>query len=283
MKKFLSFLFLVLFLNSVTAQIDSLQIPLEEKITTWDLAKNDAGLMWGGFKQVYTSPLQWKQDDWAIAAGIVIGTAGLNIIDEDAHQYFANQEDKVPGVIKEFGWYFGSPQNNYGVNGAIYLTGLFTKSKKLRKTGILMISSASAAGLIQTFSKNIAGRARPQAGSKATFKPFSKEGAYHSFPSGHTILSFTTFYALSKQFDNIWVKGALIAGGMVSPVSRLWQQAHWLTDVALSTALTVVVVDSIDKYLDRAMSDDPAYREHNKKISWRLQFGGNRIGVIGTF
>lgn len=284
MQKF-NFLLVVSFflVNQSFGQIDSLQVKTPQKITTWELAKNDAGLMWGGFKQVYTSPFQWDQDDWAVAAGIAIGTAGLNIIDQDAHDYFADQEEKIPGVVKEFGWYFGSPQNNYGVNSAIYLTGLFTRNKKLRKTGILMISSASAAGLIQTISKTATGRARPNAGSKATFRPFSKEGSYHSFPSGHTILSFTTFYALSKQFDNIWVKSALIAGGMVSPVSRLWAEAHWLTDIALSTALTVVVVDSIDKYLDKAMSSDPAYIEREKKISWQLQFGGNRIGVIGTF
>ena len=278
-----SLIIILSFTNSVFAQIDTTQVISEEKITTWELAKYDAGLMWGGFKQVYTSPFKWDQDDWAIAASIAVGTAGLNIIDDDAHDYFARQNEDIPGVVKDFGWYFGSPQNNYGVNGAIYLAGLFTKSKKLRKTGILMISSASAAGLIQTISKTATGRARPNSGSKATFRPFSNEGGYHSFPSGHTILSFTTFYALSKQFDNIWVKGALIASGMVSPVSRLWAEAHWLTDVALSTALTIVVVDSIDKYLDRTMSNDPAYKERNNKISWQLQFGGNRIGVIGTF
>ena len=47
--------------------------------------------MWGGFKQVYTSPFKWDQDDWAIAASIAVGTAGLNIIDDDAHDYFARQ------------------------------------------------------------------------------------------------------------------------------------------------------------------------------------------------
>ena len=280
---FLSFTLILLCINTAKSQIDTLSISSENNIKTWDLAKNDAKLMWGGFKQVYTSPFKWEQDDWAIAASFAIGTAGLNIIDQDAHDYFARQNEDIPNIIKDFGWYFGSPQNNYGVNGAIYLTGLFTKSKKLRKTGILMISSASAAGLIQTVSKTVTGRARPNTGGKATFKPFSKEGGYHSFPSGHTILSFTTFYALSKQFDNIWVKGALIAGGMVSPVSRLWAEAHWLTDVALSTALTIVVVDSIDKYLDREMSNNPSYKEKNNKISWQLQFGGNRIGVVGTF
>jgi membrane-associated phospholipid phosphatase len=240
--------------------------------------------MWGGFKQVYTSPFNWDQDDWAIAASFAIGTANLNIIDEEAQVFFQQQGESIPQSIRDFGWYFGSPQNNYGINGGVYLLGLFTKNKKLRRTGILMVSSASAAGLIQTVSKTVAGRARPSSGRKATFRPFSKEGGYHSFPSGHTILSFTTFYAISKQFDNIWVKSALIAGGMVSPVSRLWANAHWLTDIALSTALTVVVVDSIDKYLDKHMDKSgPTSLERRNKISWRLQFGGNRIGVIGTF
>ena len=67
-------------------------------------------------------------------------------------------------------------------------------------------------------------------------------------------------------------------------VSRLLEGAHWLTDVALSTALTVFVVDSIDKYLDREMNEDPLIQEKNKtKVSWRLKFGGNQIGIIGTF
>ena len=278
------FLLLGLTINLAVAQSDSLVSQKKQNLTTWDVAKHDAKLMWGGFKYVYSRPFQWDQDDIAIATGVVIGTAGLNIIDERAKNFFLEQEEHVPGVVKEFGWYFGSPQNNYGVNGAIYLAGLSTKNKELRKTGILMISSASAAGLIQTISKNVTGRARPNDGGKFTFKPFSKEGAYHSFPSGHTILSFTTFYALSKQFDNIWVKGAFIAGGMVSPVSRLLEGAHWLTDVALSTALTVFVVDSIDKYLDREMNEDPLIQEKNKtKVSWRLKFGGNQIGIIGTF
>ncbi len=283
-KTFIAFLFLGLTINILFAQSDSLAFQQKQTITTWSLAKHDAKLMWGSFKYVYSRPFQWDQDDIAIATGVVVGTAGLNILDERAKNYFLEQDEHVPGVVKEFGWYFGSPQNNYGVNGAIYLAGLFTKNKALRKTGILMISSASAAGLIQTISKNITGRARPNDGGKFTFKPFSKEGAYHSFPSGHTILSFTTFYALSKQFDNIWVKGAFIAGGMISPVSRLWEGAHWLTDVALSTALTVFVVDSIDKYLDREMSKDPLIQEKNRtKVSWHLKFSGNQIGLIGIF
>lgn len=274
----------------VSAQHDTLVhqneniAPKKDKIKTWDLVKNDASLAWGGFKYVYSRPLQWEKDDFAIAAGIVVGTVGLNLIDDNTNRFFNKQGEDIPDLIQDFGFYFGSPQNNYGINGGLYLVGLFTKSEKLRRTGILMITAASAAGLVQTISKTAVGRARPSTGGKFTFKPFSKEGEYHSFPSGHTILSFTTFYSLSKQFDNVWVKAGLIGVGMVSPVSRLWAGAHWLTDVALSTALTVVVVDAVDKYLDENMkSDAELLKEKKNKISWRFQLGAGTVGLRGTF
>jgi len=253
--------------------------------TTWETLKGDAKLMYGGLKYTYSRPFQWQDDDIGLFLGVAIGAAGLNLMDQESYRFFSRQEEHVPGVIQEFGWYFGSPQNNYGVTGAIYLTGLFTKNPKIRRTGILMISAASAAGLIQTVSKNIAGRARPGDGrSRLSFKPFSKDGSYHSFPSGHTILSFTTFYALSKQFESPWVKAGLYVGGLVSPVSRLWRGAHWLTDVALSMALTIAVVDSVDKYLDQQtlMQNNPELREQTK-ISWHLQMGAGTIGVVGRF
>ena len=253
--------------------------------TTWETLKGDAKLMYGGLKYTYSRPFQWQDDDIGLFLGVAIGATGLNLMDQEAFRFFSRQEEHVPGVIQEFGWYFGSPQNNYGVTGAIYLTGLLTKNPKIRRTGILMISAASAAGLIQTVSKNIAGRARPGDGrDRLSFKPFSKEGTYHSFPSGHTILSFTTFYALSKQFESPWVKAGLYLGGLVSPVSRLWRGAHWLTDVALSMALTIAVVDSVDKYLDQQtlMRNNPELREQTK-ISWHLQMGAGTIGVVGRF
>lgn len=281
----------IVYSASILAQnetlLDTTQTHLEtNKLTTWDLVKNDASLAWGGFKHVYSRPFHWQKDDIAIASGVILGVAGLNLIDEDANTYFNKQGEKIPDVIHDIGFYFGSPQNNYGLTGGLYLVGLFTKSEKLRRTGILMITAASAAGLVQTVSKTAFGRARPKAGGRFTFKPFSSEGAYHSFPSGHTILAFTTLYSLSKQFDNIWVKAGLITVGMVSPVSRLWAGAHWLTDVALSTALTVVVVDAVDKYLDKNMKPNAALLSEKKarnKISWRFQLGAGTIGLKGTF
>ena len=210
-----------------------------------------------------------------------MGTGALYTFDEDSSDWFRNQEDDIPRVIKETGYYLGKPLYNYSINGGVYLIGLFTKNEKWRKTGVLLISSSVTVGLIQTVSKTLVGRARPIADvGKGSFEPFSKEAAYHSFPSGHTILAFTTAYAIGKQFKNPWVKGGIYTLGLVSPVSRLWSGAHWLTDVALSIAVSVVVVDSIDKYLNKERYPQQFSKD---KISWSLEVGPGTVGLRGSF
>lgn len=249
--------------------------------STWELLKYDGASAFGGMKYTYSRPSQWKKDDYITAGAIVAGTAALYVFDEETSEYFIEQDHKMPQLIKDIGWYYGSPQNNYAINGAVYLYGLLTKNKKVRKTGVLLISAASTAGLIQTITKTAVGRARPATGEgKASFDPFRGIGAYHSFPSGHTILSFTTAYAIGKQFDNPFVKAGIYGLGMIAPVSRLWAGAHWLTDVGLSLAISVLVVDSIDNYLNEERLYGP---EEKHRINWEFNVGLGRVGLTGTF
>ena len=279
MKKIiLSLLFICLLKTGVIGQ----EIKENDSLpTTWELMKYDGVSAFGGLKKAYTAPFSWQKNDYITAGAVVAGTAALYIFDEETSDYFREQGEDAPELVKDIGWYFGSPQNNYGLTGAVYLVGLFTKNEKIRKTGVLMISAATASGIIQSISKTAVGRARPSTEEgKDSFDPFSSEGAYHAFPSGHTILSFTTLYALSKQFKNPFVKAGLIGVGLISPVSRLWSGAHWLTDVGLSLALSVAVVDSIDKYLN----NERDYGNPDKKgITWKMHVGLGRVGLVGTF
>ena len=251
-----------------------------KKESLWELLKYDGKTAWGGLKHAYTRPLHWKGDDFLTLGGVALGTYILYTFDEESSEYFINQKEDIPKVVRDFGWYFGAPQNTYMLYGGIYGVGLFTRNEKLRHTGVLLIASASAAGFIQTLSKNAFGRARPLTfEGRGSFKPFSPEGAYHSFPSGHAILSFTTAHAIARQFDSWWVKAPIYAVGLISPVSRLWEGSHWLTDVAVGMALSVVIVDSIDNHL----KNEQKYQLKKKKITWRLQAGANRLGLVGTF
>lgn len=249
----------------------------------WELAKYDGASAVNGFTTTYTRPLSWQKKDFITAGAIVLGTGALFLIDEPANDWFMEQGEDIPPFIQDAAWYFGKPQYNYSLNGAIYLYGLFTRNEKVRKTGVLLISAASAAGLLQTISKTVTGRARPSTGVGSTsFDPFSSEAGYHSFPSGHTILAVTTAYAIGKQFKNPYLKAGIYALGMVTPVSRLWAGAHWLSDVGLSVAISILVVDVIDDYLNTERNYGP--QDPTKtKITWDLNLGAGGIGIRGSF
>lgn len=204
----------------------------------------------GGIKKAYRSPGTWKKKDLYLAAGLVTGIAVLFYFDEILSNWFRKQEEKAPPIFKDFGWYYGSPENHYAINGGFYLFGLLTKNEELRKTGVLLISASSAAGLFQTVAKTIIGRARPLKNEgKASFQPFSRENVYYSFPSGHSILSFTTAYAIGLQFTNPVIKGLIYAFGSIAPFSRLWAGAHWVTDAVTSICISIPLVNTIDDFL----------------------------------
>ncbi|WP_459212533.1 phosphatase PAP2 family protein [Aquimarina rhabdastrellae] len=255
---------------------------LDENASTWDMLKHDGVSVFGGVKHAYTRPFHWKKKDFIALGGVVAGTALLYTLDERADPIFQKQGDGVPHIIKEFGFRFGKPLFNYGLTTGIYSFGLLTKNEKVRRTGVLLIASATAGGILQTAVKTLAGRARPIAGlGNDTYDPFNSEANYHSFPSGHAILAMTTAHAIAKQFDNIYIKSGIYAIGLVTPISRLWAGAHWLTDVALGVAIGIVVVESIDRYL--TVSERYAYTPKKNKIKWDLKLGAGQLGIVGRF
>ncbi len=278
---FIASLFFCIVLH--TSAQDTLEVKEAQKeMTTWQTIKYDGLSVYGGVKHVYTSPFRWKGKDWLTFGGIMAGHAILLSVDESANEVFIKQGDGVPRVIKEAGFRFGKPLLNYGLTTSVYTLGLLTKNEKIRKTGVLLIASATAGGLFQTLSKTAVGRARPLTlEGNLSFRFWSSEAGYHSFPSGHAILAFTTAHAFAKQFDNLFLKGGIYALGMVTPVSRLWAGAHWLTDVTLGMVMSVLIVDSVDNYLKK--NNRYASASNKNKIRWNLRFGANQIGVVGRF
>lgn len=274
-------------LHSQNFKADRFQASDFDTMSTWELAKYDGLNMLKGVGFAYARPFHWGKNDFirvGATAGIV---SGVFLVDEDLSNWARRNKNDVPEIIRDFGWYFGSPQNNYGVTGAIYLTSLFSKNREWRRTGVLMISSATAGGVLQQFLKIAVGRARPETGKgKNEFRPFLNDSGYSSFPSGHTVLSFTTAYALAKHFENPWVKAGIYGVGLISPVSRIWSGAHYTTDVILSLAVVIATVEGVDRYLDtRNGYGKKRYGSKRKdgKVNWTLQATSQTVGVSLRF
>ncbi len=251
--------------------------------TRWDMFKYDIGNVFKGVGYAYSRPFHWQGQQWGDMAVTVLATGGAYLIDDPTNQYMDGIRDDVPQIIRDYGFEYGSPANNYMITGGVYLTGLIIKDKKLRRTGVLLMSSATAAGLLQQFLKSAIGRARPLSGySKDTFNPlWSGDKDYHSFPSGHAMLAMTNAHAIAKQFKSLWVKGGIYTLGAIPAVSRLWEGKHWLSDVVFSVFISIFTVEAIDRYLD--MKYDQKYNARPKKVSYDLNFGPRGMGVTMRF
>lgn len=274
----------VLFFWNINASFSQALESKVEKDTTgiWQLAKHDFTYTLKGLGHSFTQPLRWKGRDFTKMGALFAGTAVLSFADDPMRDLVNNGRDRVPEILRDFGWYFGSPQNYFIANAGLYGFGLFTKNETIRKTSVLIITSSITSGFLVSFAKTAFGRARPGSElSHLEFSPFSSQGKYHSFPSGHAVLSVTMAHAIAKQFDNIWVKVGIYTIGAIPPFSRMIDDAHWITDIAFSAALSIFVVDGVDKFL---FSENAyAYPTKKKTISWNMRFGGNTIGVVGTF
>ena len=262
--------------------IDEVEKKQKDTMTTWQMIKYDTKTTLQSVSHAFSRPLHWKGKNYKDLAFLLTGSAVLSLADHPSRDFFRRNAEDFPGGLRDFGWYFGSPQNYFMVNAGLYGYGLLTKNEKIRKVSVLIISSSITTGLIQTFTKNAIGRARPETGfDNLTFEPFANDAGFRAFPSGHTVLSVTMAHSIAKQFDNVWVKAGIYTIGAIPPISRLVDDAHWVTDIAFSTVLSILVVDTIDNFLFG--NDKYEYSKKEKKISWNIGFGGNTIGIIGTF
>ncbi len=271
-------LLIVLSCNSLNAQS-----PEAERGNIWNNFTYDMGNVFQGAGYAYTRPLHWKGNNFITLGAIAAGTFGLYSVDHKIRRQFRSHREEVPELLLDYGWYAGSPQNNYGFTGAVYLTGLFTKNEKLRRTGVLLISSATATGFLQQFAKSATGRARPGTEfGKNHFKPFGGSVSYRSFPSGHSVLTFTNAHVIAKQFNSWWVKTPIYVVGLIPGISRIYDDAHWASDVFLSWAMSYFMVEAIDMYLDSKYSKKYNNKGHNH-TSLDLTIGIGRLGIVYEF
>ncbi len=282
-KLFSFFILLSLVPNMLMAQSDFV-VPDRSEKTTWQNFTYDMGNVFKGAGYTYTRPLHWQGNDFLKLGGVAAGTYGLYLMDDNIRRELLSHKEDVPKSLLNYGWYAGSPQNNYAFTGAVYFTGLFTKNPKLRRTGVLLISSATTTGFLQQLTKSAVGRARPGADmGKNHFRPFGGSAKYRSFPSGHGVLTFTNAHVIAKQFENVWIKAGIYAIGVVPGISRIYADAHWASDVFLSWATSFFVVEAIDIYLDRKYDEKYNNKKSSKKDSLTLTFGGNTMGAVYTF
>lgn len=244
--KYLLLLFFVLFTLPGFSQTDSLNnISKQNKNGLLNRVRDDGVYTFKTIVGTYARPFQWQKKELLIFSAVLGISAASSLLDERIYHHTRDNKTPFLDDLENFGDFMGQPENNYPVMIALWSSGVIANNDWLRDTGIMLFASVTTSGLIQTASKTLVGRARPATEvGPFEFKPFGGVG-YHSFPSGHTMLSVATSWVMAKQINWMPAKIVFYAIPVIVGGSRIYEGAHWLSDILLGSALGIACAESV--------------------------------------
>lgn len=282
----------------VTAQNDSLhstitsiesnstEINSSNDIDTNTFAKvnNDGIRIVDAFAYMLTSPVRWEKKDWGYLGGSLVATSILSLADEPTNDLIQRNTSGFYSEFADFGYHNGKPYAAVVVAGGFYLTGLIIKDEWTKETAVTLTSAYMTSGVLQTALKKIVGRARPSEGlGPYTFHPFKNDPGFSSFPSGHSQIAFVTSMVLAERVNQPWLKAVFYSGAAVTMASRMYANAHWLSDVSFGGFLGYVCTKTVMNRLKQNKYKTPWSATQKNKIAWTVYPTAGGFGVVGTF
>jgi membrane-associated phospholipid phosphatase len=177
--------------------------------------------------------IQWYEPVIA-AAGVSV----LFLVDNPVRTYMLDNQtqgkDDAANALRKV----GQPEVWALVPAVMIGTGLAFKKPGLTRSGLRAVTSAALAGGITAVLKEVIGRVRPNvAGSEPLdFQPFSGNAA---MPSGHTSAAFGFSASLADDVHPLWAKIGLYALATGTAWSRVYNNAHWTSDVVAGAVVGI--------------------------------------------
>ncbi len=199
--------------------------------------------------EIFSSPFSIKKNDLKYLIPITAATTLAIMYDEDINRNiikFKNENSLINKLSPVF-TFGGEIPFVAGTSGLMYFTGLALKDDKLLQTGAIAAFALINSAVVISVLKMTFGRQRPNfdGTSKWHFFPESlkqfdgeKSEKYTSFPSGHSIAAWTLASVVSEQYKEIRyipIIAYTFATGV--SLSRMTENAHWLSDVIIGSAL----------------------------------------------
>jgi len=224
----------------------------------------DEGEMW-------TAPFRLDWKNLALFSAVVIGTGVLVANDEAIYERFKSFQGSHAWVdtISPKVTMLGDWGVDCGIAGLFFLGGLALKDRKARDTGLMAWETLLHTGLLVQVVKHLAGRQRPEAengldywyGPKAFFKRYSLGSFSHfdSFFSGHTVSAWGLATVIAENYKNhAWVPVTCYGLATLAGLSRVTEDAHWLSDVFLGAAIGYAVGRMVVRNRNQRLQFSPA-------------------------
>jgi membrane-associated phospholipid phosphatase len=223
---------------------------------------NEVVLLGRSVVHATTSPRRWDRQEVRTAAALVVALAALSSVDEAGRTFMRSNRSSLADDLTREIERLGTVQN-FAVLGGLLAAGVALDDGKARAVAVEGLASSIVAGaLITPTLQFVLGRSRPRRNERAhTFHAFSGN---ISLPSGHTTQAFAVASVIATEYNNFAVQVAAygLAGGVA--VSRMYHDAHYLSDVAAAALIGTLVGRSVAHYgqtVRRGMRIEPVGNE----------------------
>lgn len=182
---------------------------------------------------IYTSPFHESAVKWDI--GLPAVTIGLVAIDKHASGELSRHPSGANADISNVGLY-----STAGSLGLLLLDGVAKDNPHALETGILGVESMANSAVVYTALQLITERQRPyQDSGKGHF--FQTSGLDNSFPSGHTIITWTAAATIAHEYPKPWVKWLAYGTATAVSVTRFTSLQHFPSDVVVGSTLGYLI------------------------------------------
>jgi membrane-associated phospholipid phosphatase len=130
---------------------------------------------------------------------------------------------------------------------ALWAGGAATHRSFVQRLGKETTESVMLSGALTIGIKGLIGRTRPNSAPDDPDRYYPGRGFFDSqrasFPSGHTSAAFAVATVLSRELSarhpsrSRWIRGAFYGGATAVGLARVYQNAHWPSDVVTGAAL----------------------------------------------
>jgi hypothetical protein len=189
-------------------------------------------------KEFVHQPLKWDNDDYIMLGFVTVGTILTMPADQPIREEMMRNRSYDNSFMVEGGRTWGEWYTGPILAGAFALHGAVKKNDISTKIGCELIEATAYAASVTQILKIGFGRARPYVNGDPNYNlPFSLNGDYNSFPSGHVTNAFAISTVLAKNTDSNLLKVVLYTPAVFTAFSRMYQDQHWASDCVLGAAI----------------------------------------------
>jgi membrane-associated phospholipid phosphatase len=198
---------------------------------------------------LFTAPAHFDSKDWLVFSSTLgLTAASIIFVDEDIKTFALSNRGNFGDALFKI-------DDLYHIEfmaasmAAFYLYGVAAKNPDVRNLGLRLSEATIYAGSITLLGKFFIGRGRPQNHDNAkVFEPLNTNWEYTSLPSGHSALSFAYSTVMASVYNNFFWKFSWYSLAVLVAAARVYNNAHWFSDVLLGGVIGYFVGDFVNKH-----------------------------------